>query len=144
MLAYRLCFTTMCKLPVLPFALFVAVGFPAFQRRATFLTLPARAIVSRESGFHLQRITRASLPTTLAPSARCYSSPRTTFPNRCLSHSGLARGAVVGQGDSYEAALSDVRSAIAFHVETFGASALAFAEDDPVLEAFVAETAVPA
>ena len=57
---------------------------------------------------------------------------------------GLARGTVVGQGDTYEAALSDVRSAIAFHVETFGAAALASAEDDPVLEAFVAETAVPA
>ena len=38
---------------------------------------------------------------------------------------GLARGAVVGQGDSYEEALSDVRSAIAFHIETFGAAALA-------------------
>ena len=57
---------------------------------------------------------------------------------------GLARGAIVGQGDTYEAALADVRSAIAFHVETFGAAALAFAEDDPVLEAFVAETARPA
>ncbi len=57
---------------------------------------------------------------------------------------GLARGAVVGQGDTYEAALSDVRSAIAFHVETFGIAALAAAEEDPVLEAFVAETAVPA
>jgi hypothetical protein len=57
---------------------------------------------------------------------------------------GLARGAVVGQGDTYEAALSDVRSAIAFHVETFGIAALAAAGEDPVLEAFVAETAVPA
>lgn len=56
---------------------------------------------------------------------------------------GLARGVVVGQGDSYEEALTDVRSAIAFHIETFGAAALAAAEDDPVLEAFVAETAVP-
>jgi hypothetical protein len=37
---------------------------------------------------------------------------------------GLARGAIVGQGDSYEAALSDVRSAIAFHVETYGIAAL--------------------
>ncbi len=42
---------------------------------------------------------------------------------------GLARGAVVGQGDSYEAALADVRSAIAFHVETFGIGALAQAEE---------------
>ncbi len=57
---------------------------------------------------------------------------------------GLARGAIIGQGDTYEAALSDVRSAIAFHFETFGAAALASAEDDPILEAFVAETALPA
>ncbi len=57
---------------------------------------------------------------------------------------GLARGSVVGQGETYEAALSDIRSAIAFHVETFGIAALAPAEEDPVLEAFVAEAAVPA
>ena len=57
---------------------------------------------------------------------------------------GLARGAVVGQGDTYEAALADVRSAIAFHIETFGPEALAPAEDNPILEAFVAEAAVPA
>lgn len=47
------------------------------------------------------------------------------------------RGAVIGQGESYEAALTDVRSAIAFHLETFGADALE--ADSPVLEAFVAE-----
>jgi predicted RNase H-like HicB family nuclease len=57
---------------------------------------------------------------------------------------GLARGVVLGQGDSYEEALADVRSAIAFHVETFGPEALAPAEDDPVLEAFVADAALPA
>lgn len=57
---------------------------------------------------------------------------------------GLARGAVVGQGDTYEAALADVRSAIAFHLETFGAAIMASAEEDPVLEAFVAETPLPA
>ncbi|MGB8355671.1 MAG: hypothetical protein WCD79_17360 [Chthoniobacteraceae bacterium] len=57
---------------------------------------------------------------------------------------GLARGAVVGQGNTYEAALADVRSAIAFHVESFGAEALSPVEDSPVLEAFVAEAAVPA
>lgn len=43
---------------------------------------------------------------------------------------GLARGAVVGQGDSYEAALADVRSALAFHAETFGPDALAPSDDD--------------
>ena len=49
-------------------------------------------------------------------------------------------GAVVGQGDSYEAALSDVRSAIAFHIETFGPQVVS---DDPeILEAFVAEAGV--
>ncbi len=57
---------------------------------------------------------------------------------------GLARGAVLGQGDSYEAALADVRSAIAFHAETFGVEPLAPTEDGPVLEAFVAEAALPA
>lgn len=30
------------------------------------------------------------------------------------------KGVVVGEGDSYEAALADVKSAISFHVETFG------------------------
>ncbi|MEO7298125.1 MAG: type II toxin-antitoxin system HicB family antitoxin, partial [Verrucomicrobiota bacterium] len=29
-------------------------------------------------------------------------------------------GVVVGQGETYEEALADVRSAIAFHVESFG------------------------
>jgi predicted RNase H-like HicB family nuclease len=30
------------------------------------------------------------------------------------------KGVVVGEGDTYEAALADVRSAIRFHIETFG------------------------
>ena len=30
------------------------------------------------------------------------------------------KGVVVGDGDSYEEALADVKSAIAFHIETFG------------------------
>ena len=50
------------------------------------------------------------------------------------------KGVVVGQGDSYEKALNDVRSAIRFHIESFGAEALE--SDSPVLEAFVAETEV--
>ena len=29
-------------------------------------------------------------------------------------------GVVVGQGDTYEEALADVKSAIRFHIETFG------------------------
>ena len=30
------------------------------------------------------------------------------------------KGVVVGQGDSYDAVLADVKSAIQFHVDTFG------------------------
>ena len=52
------------------------------------------------------------------------------------------RGVVVGEGDSYESALADVRSAIQFHIETFGADMLTDAST--VLEAFIAEAAVPA
>ena len=47
------------------------------------------------------------------------------------------KGVVVGQGDTYEAALKDVESALAFHLETFGPEGLEI--DPPVLEAFVAE-----
>lgn len=52
---------------------------------------------------------------------------------------GIGRGAILGQGDNYEDALADVRSAIAFHVETFGEESLAPSSDGPVLEAFGAE-----
>lgn len=31
------------------------------------------------------------------------------------------QGVIVGQGDNYESALANVQSAIAFHIETFGA-----------------------
>ena len=52
------------------------------------------------------------------------------------------KGVVVGQGDTYEEALADVKSAIRFHMETFGEDA--FDEDSPVLETFMvnAEMAV--
>jgi predicted RNase H-like HicB family nuclease len=50
------------------------------------------------------------------------------------------RGIVVGEGDTFEEALADVKSAIRFHIETFGDEALS--SDSPVLEAFVAEAGV--
>jgi len=50
------------------------------------------------------------------------------------------KGVVVGQGDSYEEALSDVKSAVRFHVETFGKEVLDI--DPPILEAFIAEAGV--
>ena len=34
------------------------------------------------------------------------------------------RGAVVGEGDTYDAALADVLSAIRFHIETFGSEVM--------------------
>jgi predicted RNase H-like HicB family nuclease len=52
------------------------------------------------------------------------------------------KGVVVGQGDTYEEALADVRSAVRFHMETFGENVLE--GDPPVLEAFVAEAQVEA
>ena len=48
------------------------------------------------------------------------------------------KGVVVGEGDSYQAALDDVQSAISFHVETFGGGSIVGGES-PVVEAFVAE-----
>jgi predicted RNase H-like HicB family nuclease len=50
------------------------------------------------------------------------------------------KGVVVGQGDTYEAALADVQSAIRFHIETFGREVLE--EESPVLEAFITEAGV--
>ena len=50
------------------------------------------------------------------------------------------KGVVVGQGDTYEAALADVKSAIEFHVETFGREQIDV--DPPVIEAFIAEARV--
>lgn len=47
------------------------------------------------------------------------------------------KGVIVGEGDTYEAALEDVNSAIRFHIESFGNEA--FDVENSVLEAFVAE-----
>jgi predicted RNase H-like HicB family nuclease len=49
-------------------------------------------------------------------------------------------GIVVGEGETYEEALQDVKSAIQFHIETFGADE--FEADSPVLEVFIAEADV--
>lgn len=50
------------------------------------------------------------------------------------------KGVVVGQGETYDEALADVKSAIKFHLETFGDDELV--EDSPILEVFVAEAGV--
>jgi len=50
------------------------------------------------------------------------------------------KGVIVGEGDTYEEALADVKSAIRFHLETFGEDALD--ADSRVLEAYLTDTAV--
>jgi predicted RNase H-like HicB family nuclease len=50
------------------------------------------------------------------------------------------KGAVVGQGESYESALADAKSAAAFHVDSFGKEA--FDDQDVVMEAFVTEASL--
>ena len=61
-------------------------------------------------------------------------------PDGYVSYPLGLKGVVVGEGETYEQALQDVRSAIAFHITTFGTEVL---EDEvPVLEAFVAEAEV--
>lgn len=52
------------------------------------------------------------------------------------------KGVVVGEGESYEDALANVKSAIRFHIETFGNEALS--EDSPLIEAFIAEAIIAA
>jgi len=50
------------------------------------------------------------------------------------------KGVVVGQGDTYEEALTDVKSAIRFHMKTFGKEVLKV--EPKILEAFVAEAGI--
>jgi len=50
------------------------------------------------------------------------------------------KGVLVGEGDTYEEALADVKSAIRFHIDTFGPDVLEV--EPPILEAFVAEAGV--
>jgi len=52
------------------------------------------------------------------------------------------KGVIVGQGDSYDEALADVKSAIAFHIETFGQDIIF--NDGSILDVFIAETAIAA
>ena len=52
------------------------------------------------------------------------------------------KGVVVGEGETYEDALADVKSALKLHVETFGSEVLEI--EPPVLEAFVTDTALDA
>ena len=61
-------------------------------------------------------------------------------PDTYVAYPRGLKGVVVGQGETYDAALTDVRSAIQFHVETFGTEVVEI--DPPILEAFIAEAGV--
>lgn len=50
------------------------------------------------------------------------------------------KGEVIGEGDTYEAAMADVTSAIAFHIETFGRDVLSGARQ--TIDVFVGEARV--
>jgi predicted RNase H-like HicB family nuclease len=50
------------------------------------------------------------------------------------------KGVVVGQGDTSENALEDTKSAIRFHIETFGPEVLE--SESPVLDAFIADAEI--
>ena len=58
-------------------------------------------------------------------------------PDTYVAYSLGLKGAVIGQGETYEAALADVKSAIQSQIDTFGKEMLE--ADPPVLEAFIAE-----
>ena len=49
------------------------------------------------------------------------------------------KGIVVGEGDTYEEAIADVKSAIQFHIDAFGREVL---ETNEISETFVAEVVV--
>jgi predicted RNase H-like HicB family nuclease len=49
------------------------------------------------------------------------------------------KGVIVAEGDTYEEAIKDVKSAIKYHIDTFGKDAF---KEDPILETFVAEVTV--
>jgi len=50
------------------------------------------------------------------------------------------KGVVVGEGDTYDAALADVKSAIKFHIESFGE--VVIEGEPPLLEAYLTEAVV--
>jgi predicted RNase H-like HicB family nuclease len=62
------------------------------------------------------------------------------YPDGYVAYPLGIKGVVVGEGDTYEEAFSDVKSAICFHLDTFGPDVLEI--DPPVLEAFVAEAGI--
>jgi predicted RNase H-like HicB family nuclease len=63
-------------------------------------------------------------------------------PDTYVAYPLGVKGVVVGQGETYEDAVADLKSALEFHLVTFGKNTLDV--DPPILEAYIAETGVPA
>lgn len=61
-------------------------------------------------------------------------------PDGYVSYPLGLNGVVVGEGNTYQHALRDVRSAIRFHIESFGQDVLE--EESPIIEAFLEEAEV--
>jgi predicted RNase H-like HicB family nuclease len=60
-------------------------------------------------------------------------------PEGYVTHPLGLKGLVVGEGDTYEEALKEVKFAIQFHIETFGKEVF---DTDSIIETSVAEVAV--
>jgi predicted RNase H-like HicB family nuclease len=74
------------------------------------------------------------------PTAKAFKIIIEKHPDGYVAYPLGLKGVVVGEGNTYEEAMADVKSAIRFHRETFGKEVLEV--DSPVLEAFVAETEI--
>jgi len=62
-------------------------------------------------------------------------------PEGYMAYALGLKGMVLGQGDTYEDTITDIRAAIRAHIETYGKDA--FPDNrSPILEAFIAETSV--
>jgi len=61
------------------------------------------------------------------------------YPEGYVAYPLGLKGVVVGEGDTYEEALEDVKSAIKFHIETFGEEVF---ETGKIMETFIEEAVV--
>ena len=60
-------------------------------------------------------------------------------PDGYIAYPVGLQGVVIGQGETYQEALDDVKSAIAFHLETFGAGIF---QDYDLIAANIAEVTI--
>ena len=61
-------------------------------------------------------------------------------PDGFVGYALGVQGAVIGEGGTFDEALADLKSALKFHIETFGDTALDL--ESPVIEAFIVDAAV--